>query len=402
MAAAQQASAAGFSSITEAVSRLRVVSAWRSGPGHGTLGGMKRGLVTVVSAACMIALPLMQSARAQVATGEAAAEAEVEEEVEPRQVVTHFFVYDGEISGQQTVVGNSQIHRSRAGETFLDMAREFDLGYNEMVAANPEADPWVPPTGTDVILPTEWILPRGDYEGLVLNIPEMRMYYYVPSPRSGGRSSMVVTYPVGLGRQDWQTPQGQFRIRGKTRNPAWVIPESIKAERIRDYGSTENVIPGGHPENPLGRHRLELTLPSYAIHGTNKNWGVGMQVSHGCVRLYPEDIAALFPLVPIGTPGRFIYQPLKVGIRRGRVMLEVHEDIYGVVPWPWLLAQELVEEAGLKRYVDPRRLEAAVEAASGIPTDVGYVSWPDMDEEGVIRFDENGNPLRPYPTASAD
>ncbi|MEE8310907.1 MAG: L,D-transpeptidase family protein, partial [Candidatus Binatia bacterium] len=213
---------------------------------------------------------------------EAQTEADVsveEAEPEPRQVVTHFFVAEGEATGQQTVVGNSQVHVVAPGETFLDISRGADVGYNELVAANPLIDPWVPPTGSDAILPTEWILPRGDHVGLVLNIPEMRVYYYLPSPRAGGKSSMVVTYPVGLGRQEWQTPQGQFRIRGKTRNPAWVIPESIKAERIADYGSTESVIPGGHPENPLGKHRLELTLPSYAIHGTNKNWGIGMQVS---------------------------------------------------------------------------------------------------------------------------
>lgn len=317
-------------------------------------------------------------------------------EVEPRQVVTHFFVAEGEATGQQTVVGNSKLYEVKAGQTFLDISREVDVGYNEILAANPLVDPWVPPAGSDVIVPSEWILPRGNHAGVVLNIPEMRIYYYLPSPRAGGKSSMVVTYPVGLGRQDWQTPQAQFRIRGKTRNPAWVIPESIKKERIADYGSTESVIPGGHPENPLGKHRLELTLPSYAIHGTNRNWGVGMQVSHGCVRMYPEDIAALFPLVPVGTPGEFLYQPVKVGVRRGRVMVEVHEDIYGVAPWPWMLAQDLVKEMGLERFVDKRRLEAVVEAASGIPTDVGFVGWPDKEEERTVRFDELGNPRKPY------
>jgi len=332
---------------------------------------------------------------------EAEADAEVEEERPPRQMDTHFFVGGtGEIAGLQTVVGTSQTHDVGQGETFLDIAREFDVGYNELVAANRSLDPWLPDPGAEVLLPTEWILPRGDFEGLVLNIPEMRLYYYVPSPRAGGRSSMVVTYPVGLGRQDWQTPRGQFRIRGKTRNPAWVIPESIKAERIRDYGTTENVVAGGHPENPLGKHRIELTLPSYAIHGTNKNWGIGMQVSHGCVRMYPEDIAAFFPMVQIGSVGSFVYQPVKIGVRRGRVMIEVHEDIYGVVPWPWLLAQEMIEDAGLQRYVDEKRLEAALQAASGVPTDISFVAWPAYEDENEIEFDENGDPIEPYPTSA--
>ncbi len=328
--------------------------------------------------------------------------AEPLEEREPRQVVTHFFVGGtGKIAGLQTVVGNSQSYTVKQGETFLDIARDADLGYNELVEANPGVDPWVPEAGAKILLPTEWVLPRGKFEGLVLNIPEMRIYYYVPSPRADGRSSMVITYPVGLGRQDWQTPQGTFRIRGKTRNPAWVIPESIKAERLRELGATDDVIPGGHADNPLGKFRIELTLPSYAIHGTNKSWGVGMQVSHGCVRMYPEDIEAFFPLAQIGSSGEFTYQPVKFGIRRGRVVVEVHPDIYGVTPWPWLLAQELVEEMGLERYIDSELLEAAVEAASGIPIDVSYVDWPLPEAEQAIEFDERGEPLKAYPPASA-
>jgi lipoprotein-anchoring transpeptidase ErfK/SrfK len=337
-----------------------------------------------------------------VVTGARAQDDASQSEPEPRQVVTHFFVGGtGKIAGLQTVIGNSLAHRVRSGETFLDVARKYDVGYNELVAANPDIDPWVPEPRADMLVPAEWVLPAGEFEGLVINIPEMRMYYYIPSPRAGGRSSMVITYPVGLGRQDWQTPQGAFRVRGKTKNPAWVIPESIKAERIRDHGSTEDVIPGGDPENPLGKYRIELTIPSYAIHGTNKIGGIGMQVSHGCVRMFAEDIEAFFPLVQVGGPGRFVYQPIKLGVRRGRVMVEVHDDIYGVAPWPWLLARELVEEMGLERYVDERKLEAAVEAASGIPTDVSYVGWsaPELDEP--IEFDQRGDPVKPYPDQTA-
>ncbi len=297
----------------------------------------------------------------------------------PRQVVTYFFETGGSIAERQTVIGNTQVHIVEKGETFLDIARRYDLGYNEIVAANPHVDPWIPPQGAEVLIPSEWILPRGATEGIVLNIPEMRLYYYLPSPRAGAPSSMVVTYPVGLGRQDWQTPQAEFRVRGKTKNPTWVIPQSIKLERIERYGFSEDAIPGGHPDNPLGKYRIELTLPSYAIHGTNREWGVGMQVSHGCVRMYPEDIAAFFDLVQIGAPGSFVYQPIKVGVRGGRVLVEVHDDIYGVAPWPWMFAQELITEMGLERLVDRERLEAAVEAASGIPTDVSYAAWPKME-----------------------
>jgi len=296
--------------------------------------------------------------------------AEDNPDVPPRDVVTYTF------AGESAVIGTSRAYSVNGDETFMDLSRTYDLGYNELIAANPTIDPWVLEHGSVVILPTEWILPRGPREGIVVNIPEMRLYYYPPALQPGEPSSTVVSYPVGLGRQEWRTPLAEFRVRGKTRNPAWILPESVKEERIKEKGHAEDMIPGGHPDNPLGRYRIELTIGAYAIHGTNKNWGVGMQVSHGCVRLYPEDIAALFPLVPIGSKGRLDYQPVKVGVRAGRVLVEVHEDIYGMSPWMWQVAQDVVREAGLEHDVDPAKLEAAVEAASGVPTDVGFADWP--------------------------
>jgi L,D-transpeptidase ErfK/SrfK len=152
----------------------------------------------------------------------------------------------------------------KKGETFLEIGRRFDLGYNEMIAANRNSDPWIPKTEEPLVIPSRWLVPDAVREGIVLNIPEMRLYYY----RDGGRR--VVTAPVGLGREDWKTPQGGFRVRGKTVNPTWVIPETIRKERIEEDGSSEYSIPGGHPVNPLGRYRLELTLPAYGIQGSNK------------------------------------------------------------------------------------------------------------------------------------
>ncbi len=275
------------------------------------------------------------------------------------------------LTNVETAVGAVRLYTPVEGETFFDIARDFGLGYNELVLANPDADPWLPPTDWPIIVPTEWILPKGRYRGIVVNIPEMRLYYY-PSPSRYGGGRRVVTFPVGLGRQDWQTPRAEFRVRGKTEDPTWVIPESIRKERLED-GLTETSIPGGVPENPLGKYRIELTLPSYAIHGTNKDFGIGMRISHGCVRLYPQDIETLYGLAEVGSAGLFVYQPVKLGVRDGRVLVEVHEDIYSVSPWLWRLATELVSEMGLTDYVDPDLLEAAVEAASGTPTDVGYV-----------------------------
>jgi len=274
------------------------------------------------------------------------------------------------------VIGELRTYLPQKGETFLEISKAFDLGYNEMVLGNRNVDPWIPSTTEPVVLPTRWIVPDAPYRGIVLNIPEMRLYYF---PGKSGQK--IITVPVGLGREDWQTPQGAFRVRGKTVNPAWVIPESIRKERIADNGFSEHVIPGGTPENPLGSYRLELSIPAYGIHGSNKPWGVGMQVSHGCLRLYNEDIATLFQLVDIGTEGVFVYQTVKVGMSRGRVLVEVHEDIYGIEPDLAKTSRGILERRGWTKLVDPEVLDAVVAARSGIPTDVSWVNTVTRPDE---------------------
>jgi L,D-transpeptidase ErfK/SrfK len=268
-----------------------------------------------------------------------------------------------------TVIGQVRPYRIRKGDTLIDLARYYDLGYNEIVDANPGIDAWVPPAGATILLPTEWVLPCCTYEGVVVNIPEMRLFYYSRSPQDP-HTTIVHTYPVGLGRDDWRTPSGKFRIRGKTVNPRWNIPESIRKEHIAERGDPRTFIAGGDPENPLGKYRLELTLPMYGIHGTDIPWGVGMQVSHGCVRLYPEDIERLFPQVSVGTPGEFTYQPVKVGTRAGVVYVETHRDIYGYAPAPYRDADAALQRAGLAARVDQKMLLTALEDPGGMPTRV--------------------------------
>jgi hypothetical protein len=193
----------------------------------------------------------------------------------------------------------------RKGDTLIDLARYYDLGCNESSTREPRHHPWVPPVGATILLP---ILPCC-YEGLVVNIP-VRLFLYRRSAHDPGRRKSF--YPVGLGRDDWQTP-AEFKVRGKTVNPTWNIPESIRKEHIAERNDPRTSIPGGAEDNPLGKYRIELTLPLYGIHRTDIPWGVGMQVSHGCVRLYPEDIERLFPLVPVGLPGEFSYQRSRWG-----------------------------------------------------------------------------------------
>jgi L,D-transpeptidase ErfK/SrfK len=280
-----------------------------------------------------------------------------EEDFAHRVPVTYQF--SGRGDREQTVTGALNTYTIEPGDTLLDIARHFDLGYNEIIAANPGVDPWLPPPGEVIIIPTEFILPDGPQQGLVVNIPEMRLYYL--------RGGTFTTYPVGLGRDDWRTPTGSFKVRGKTENPTWVIPESIRAEHIRERGDPRTSIPGGDPDNPLGPYRLELTLPLYMLHGTNVPWGVGMQVSHGCIRFYNEDIAVLFREVHVGASGEFVYQPVKIGMRDGVKFIEVHPDMYGLRSDLEQEAETLLSKRGWQDDVDRERVRKALREQTGLP-----------------------------------
>jgi L,D-transpeptidase ErfK/SrfK len=267
----------------------------------------------------------------------------------------------------ETVIGEPRTYRIREGDTLIDVARFHDLGYDEIVEANPGVDPWVPPVGKEIVLPTAWVLPCCTYEGLVLNIPEMRLFYYQPTP--GGL--VVRTYPVGLGRTDRHTPRGKFRVTTKTVNPRWNIPESIREEHIRERGDDRASIAGGAPDNPLGKYRIGLSIPKYSIHGTDIPWGTGMLVSHGCTRLYPEDIERLFPLVAVNTPVEFVYQTVKVGTKHDVVYVEAHRDIYKVGGSPVGDALAELRRRGFAPNVDRKSVKTAVEASHGMPFRVG-------------------------------
>lgn len=219
------------------------------------------------------------------------------------------------------VIGEGFTVHARGEDTLLDIARRYGLGYQEITNANPEVDVWLPGDSTLVNIPRRFILPDAPREGIVLNIPEMRLYYFTPSETRG-----VVTHPVSIGRMDWKTPLGVTEIVAKVRNPAWYPPETIRAEHAARGDYLPQVIAPG-PENPLGGYAMRLGIPGYLIHGTNKPAGVGMRVTHGCIRMYPEDIVAMFDDVPEGTQVRLVNQPIKVGWLQGRLYLEVHPPL---------------------------------------------------------------------------
>ncbi len=220
-----------------------------------------------------------------------------------------------------TVVGRLTLVAARYEDTLLDIGRRFDMGYTELRLANPAVDTFLPGEGTSVLVPSQFVLPNAPYEGLVLNLPEMRLYYY-PEPEARG-SRRVVTHPVSIGRIGWETPQGLTRVVAKVEDPTWFPPKSIRAEHAAKGAPLPARVPPG-PDNPLGRHAIRLGWPQYLIHGTNRPYSIGMRVSHGCVRMYPEDIERLFASVAPGAPVRVINQPAKVGWLGTDLYLEVH------------------------------------------------------------------------------
>jgi L,D-transpeptidase ErfK/SrfK len=232
-------------------------------------------------------------------------------------------IYDLPPDGTDVIGGASTIV-ARHDDTLLDIARRHGLGYEDIVRANPDVDVWLPGEGTEVLLPTRFILPAGPRRGVVLNLAEYRMYYF-PEPKAGERA-VVMTYPMSIGRMDWATPLGRTRVVAKVRNPAWYPPESVRAEHAAEGDILPRVVPPG-PKNPLGARAMRLDIPGYLIHGTNRPDGVGMRVTHGCIRMFPEDIEFLFEHVPVNTPVRIINEPIKIGWDGDRLMMEAHRQL---------------------------------------------------------------------------
>jgi L,D-transpeptidase ErfK/SrfK len=240
----------------------------------------------------------------------------------PLAEATHrFFVAPGE-----DVIGKVQVTRSRQEDTFADLARRFNVGYQELVRANPGVDPWLPGEGTEIVLPTEFVLPDAPREGLVLNLAQMRLYYF-PKPGTAGNGPVeVITHPIGIGKVGWATPEGSTKVVSHVKDPTWTPPVSVRREHAKDGDILPPTVPPG-PDNPLGRHMMRLGWPSYLMHGTNKPPAVGMRASAGCVRLDPEDIALLFDAVPDGTKVTVVNQPVLLGWQGERLLVQAYEPL---------------------------------------------------------------------------
>ncbi|WP_208599850.1 L,D-transpeptidase family protein [Desulfomicrobium norvegicum] len=247
-------------------------------------------------------------------------------------------------------------------DTLLDIAREFGLGYNQIVAANPGIDPWVPPTGELVKIPLAFMLPRERPQaGIVVNLAEMRLYFFF----SNGGHDFFFTAPIGIGREGYLTELGVYKVKSKTPNPTWVVPASIREE---EPDLPAEVPPG--PDNPLGDFVFRLSRNLYAIHGTNKPWGIGRRVSHGCIRMYPEDVGALYPVVPVGATVQVIYEPVKYGWGNGLFWVQAFEDFENRAEYPLMKIMEelLYHEATIGPLdIDRQALERVLEEKTGVP-----------------------------------
>lgn len=266
-------------------------------------------------------------------------------------------------SGYPPIIGSLQTHVTAYEDSLVDLARKFGLGYTEIVSANPGIDPWVPGADKKILLPTAHILPAAPYEGVVINLADQRLYFF----RDDGKT--VDSVPLGIGNAGWDTPKGTTKVVRKKKNPTWYVPKSVRAE---DPELPAIVKPG--PDNPLGSHAVYLGWPAYLFHGTNKPYGVGRRVSHGCVRLYPEDIARLFPDIKIGTLVTVVDQPMKLARQGNQVWMEIH---------PNQEQADEVEQTGKLTPAKPAEFEYLLTMMAG--EDSNRIDWDKAKQAAVER-----------------
>ncbi len=276
------------------------------------------------------------------------------------------------------IVGRVQLIRlDNPANTLLDIARHYDLGYEEIVRANPAVSVWVPGAGTRIVVPTEFILPPRPWRGLVVDIPRRRLYYF-PAPRRG-QPAQVITFPIGIARPGWPTPLGSTRIVAKFRNPSWIVPKDILEEHRREgQADFPRYFPPG-PGNPMGMLAMQTGFPGIFIHGTDRPWGVGRRVSHGCMHLYPEDAAFLFPRLPVGTVVRVVDLPVLVGSRGRQLYVSASMPVADYASAQSLptravaaLAHWRARHPGLQRQPMPwQQLLAAASAQRMMPVPIG-------------------------------
>ena len=301
--------------------------------------------------------------------------------------------------------GDIETITAHGEDTLPDLARRYGLGYEEILRANPGVDTWLPGEGTTIVIPGQRLLPPSIREGIVVNLPEHRLYYF-PKPKKG-ESPQVITYPVSIGKMDWNTPLGKTRVVDKRKNPTWTPPESVRKEHAERGDPLPPVVKSG-PDNPLGLYamRLGITPGAYLIHGTNNAIAVGMAITHGCIRMYPEDIEALFPLVPLNTPVWLVNEPVKVARVGGQVWLEVHPPVDAEGQRAEVDLEQFYALANTALGETPAAIHwdfvlATLKEANGLPAMVGLELAPDAVPPAPPPLPETPvTPAEPVPAAS--
>jgi L,D-transpeptidase ErfK/SrfK len=270
--------------------------------------------------------------------------------VEALPQATHRYEIDPE---RDDIIGLVQLVRATKDDTLTDIARRFNVGYEEIVQANPKVDPWLPGAGRDIVVPTQHILPNAPREGIVINTAAMRLYYF--PKRKPGERQVVYTHPIGIGKVGWATPEGSTRVTRKSRDPIWRPGKGVRAEHKENGEDLPAVVPPG-PENPLGTRAMYLAWPQYLIHGTNKPAGVGLRSSHGCIRLYPEDIEFIYEMVQVGEKVTVVNQPFVFGWHRDQLYLQTFEVLEDD-PRDWQKAQKKLVSRSLAQRIQKQLAE---------------------------------------------
>lgn len=261
------------------------------------------------------------------------------------------------------VVGALEKALVRSADTLLDIAFDHRVGFDAVSRLNPDVDPWIPLPGAVVLLPTRYVLPDTELKGLLINVPEMRLYDFTVDPPE------VLAAAIG----DLADPSllGEFRIGAKRKDPAWHVPASIREEKPE----LPAVVPPG-PDNPLGSRWMTIGRTSYGIHGTNVRWSIGRTATHGCIRLYEDAVQRLYERTPTGTRIQLVYQPYKWGIQGGVVYLEAHPDLYSLRPDRLAEALRTPRTLGILAALDLERVWLAIDEMRGVPVQVGRLPEP--------------------------
>jgi L,D-transpeptidase ErfK/SrfK len=282
------------------------------------------------------------------------------------------------LAPDQDSIGEPGQTQAEEQDTLPEIARIHHLGFDEIVAANPGVDTWLPGAGTIVRLPMQHLLPNVPRSGIVVNLPDGRLSYFHSGPDA---KSVVESFPISVGKMDWKTPLGVTTIVRKEKDPTWFPPKSVRETHLKDGDVLPESIPPG-PDNPLGAYAMRLGIPggAYLIHGTNKPVGVGMQITHGCIRLYPEDIEYLFGEVPLGTEVRIVNQRIKTGWIDGALYLEVHHPLDAVAPKDvedlTALTRAIVAATAQRRVIiDWDTAERVFDEAAGTPVRISIDRW---------------------------